>query len=70
MQDLDNWFKGALEGRLTKDARTPRCCCISGPPGCGRSTTVKLLAKVRLGLNCMGLQLSILPLRNLSLIHI
>lgn len=48
LQELDNWFKGALEGRLTKDARMPRCCCISGPPGCGRSTTVNVLAKVRI----------------------
>jgi hypothetical protein len=45
LQEFDAWLKHALDQSLTRPGSS-RCCCISGPPGCGRSTTIRILANV------------------------
>ena len=54
-QVVEEWLEHALanhgSGTISPCAK---CSCISGPTGCGRATTLQLLAKVRCALQCMS----------------
>jgi hypothetical protein len=56
VQAVDDWLSSVQHNQGQGSVKScSNCCCISGPPGCGRSTTIRLLAKVRaaLGKTCI-----------------
>eukprot|EP00892_Ulva_mutabilis_P009836 jgi/Ulvmu1/7224/UM035_0010.1 len=46
LENLAEWLKAATPARASLQTAA-MCCCISGPPGSGRSTSIKLLAQER-----------------------
>jgi flagellar biosynthesis GTPase FlhF len=55
LQTVEEWLDQALSGQSQEGVqRCSKCCCISGPTGCGRSTTLQLLAQVQ---SCLILSL-------------